>query len=102
MNLLKNNVVCTNLVKNNGENMKIKPITFLIAFTASVSSQAGIWEKMTTMGATTIKPSSEYLIETAGWNIRVYEWIPADNPNTRCMFAAGSEKGGVACYSIND
>jgi hypothetical protein len=33
---------------------------------------------------------SEYLIETAGWNIRVYEWIPADNPNTRCMFAAGS------------
>jgi len=28
--------------------------------------------------------------------------IPADNPNVRCMFAAGSQKGGVACYSIND
>jgi len=54
------------------------------------------------MGAQTVKPSSEYLIETAGWNIRVYEWIPADNPNARCMFAAGSQKGGVACYSIND
>jgi hypothetical protein len=54
------------------------------------------------MGTETIKPSSEYLIETAGWNIRVYEWIPADNPNARCMFAAGSQKGGVACYSIND
>jgi hypothetical protein len=26
----------------------------------------------------------------------------ADNPNARCMFAAGSQKGGVACYSIND
>ena len=82
--------------------MKIKVSAFLITLIVSLSTQAGLWEKMTTMGAQTIKPSSEYLIETAGWNIRVYEWIPADNPNTRCMFAAGSQKGGVACYSIND
>jgi hypothetical protein len=82
--------------------MKIKLITLLIALVVSLSVQAGLWEKMTTMGAPTVKPSSVYLIETAGWNIRVYEWIPADNPNTRCMFAAGSQKGGVACYSIND
>jgi len=82
--------------------MKTKLITFLITLVLSLSTQAGLWEKMTTMGAKTVKPSSEYLIETAGWNIRVYEWIPADNPNVRCMFAAGSKKGGVACYSIND
>ncbi len=82
--------------------MKNKLITLIAVFLLSLSVQAGLWEKMTTMGATTVKPSSEYLIETAGWNIRVYEWIPADNPNTRCMFAAGSQKGGVACYSIND
>ncbi|MCS5586043.1 MAG: hypothetical protein NZ702_00940 [Gammaproteobacteria bacterium] len=82
--------------------MKIKLITLITVFLLSLSTQAGLWEKMTTMGATTVKPSSEYLIETAGWNIRVYEWIPADNPNARCMFAAGSQKGGVACYSIND
>jgi hypothetical protein len=74
----------------------------LAVFFMSMSAQAGLWEKMTTMGTETVKPSSEYLIETAGWNIRVYEWIPADNPNARCMFAAGSQKGGVACYSIND
>ncbi|MCS5590672.1 MAG: hypothetical protein NZ824_11970 [Candidatus Thioglobus sp.] len=82
--------------------MKIKLIALITVFLLSLSTQAGLWEKMTTMGATTVKPSSEYLIETAGWNIRVYEWIPADNPNARCMFAAGSQKGGVACYSIND
>ena len=82
--------------------MKIKVSAFLITLVVSLSTQAGLWEKMTTMGAQTVKPSSEYLIETAGWNIRVYEWIPADNPNIRCMFAAGSQKGGVACYSIND
>jgi len=82
--------------------MKIKLITLITVFLLSLSTQAGLWEKMTTMCATTVKPSSEYLIETAGWNIRVYEWIPADNPNARCMFAAGSQKGGVACYSIND
>ncbi|RUM81971.1 MAG: hypothetical protein DSZ17_04895 [Candidatus Thioglobus sp.] len=82
--------------------MKIKVSAFLITLVVSLSTQAGLWEKMTMMGAKTVKPSSEYLIETAGWNIRVYEWIPADNPNIRCMFAAGSQKGGVACYSIND
>lgn len=82
--------------------MNIKLITFLLTLLVAMSTQAGLWEKMTTMGTQTIKPSSEYLIETAGWNIRVYEWIPADNPNTRCMFAAGSQKGGVACYSINN
>ncbi len=82
--------------------MRTKIIVLITTFLLSVSAQAGLWEKMTTMGATTVKPSSEYLIETAGWNIRVYEWIPADNPNARCMFAAGSQKGGVACYSIND
>ncbi len=82
--------------------MKNKLIVLLTTFLMSVSVQAGLWEKVTTMGAKTVKPSSEYLIETAGWNIRVYEWIPADNPNARCMFAAGSQKGGVACYSIND
>ena len=80
----------------------MKLITLITAFILSISAQAGLWEKMTTMGAQTVKPSSEYLIETAGWNIRVYEWIPADHPNARCMFAAGSQKGGVACYSIND
>ncbi len=82
--------------------MKIKLLTLFALFTISISVQAGLWEKMTTMGAKTVKPSSEYLVETAGWNIRVYEWIPADNPNVRCMFAAGSQKGGVSCYSIND
>ena len=82
--------------------MKIKVSALLITLVVSLSTQAGLWEKMTTMGAQTVKPSSEYLIETAGWNIRVHEWIQADNPNTRCMFAAGSQKGGVACYSIND
>jgi len=69
--------------------MKNKLIALITVFLLSLSAQAGLWEKMTTMGTTTVKPSSEYLIETAGWNIRVYEWIPADNPNARCMFAAG-------------
>ena len=82
--------------------MRVKLTAFLTMFLLTLSAQAGLWEKVTTMGAQTVKPSSEYLIETAGWNIRVYEWIPADNPNIRCMFAAGSKKGGVACYSIND
>ncbi|QKQ24724.1 hypothetical protein HUE58_06480 [Candidatus Ruthia endofausta] len=81
--------------------MRIKLIAFIAALLLT-PVHAGLWEKITTMGVKTVTPTSEYLIETPGWNIRVYEWTPADNPNTRCLFAAGSQKGGVACYSIND
>jgi hypothetical protein len=82
--------------------MQPKFIALLLTLFLSASVQAGLWEKMTTMGIETVPPSAEYLVETAGWNLRVYEWIPADSPNTRCVFAAGSQKGGVACYSINN
>lgn len=79
----------------------MKKIILLILISLTITAQAGLWEKITTIGEETQKPSATYLVETAGWNIRVYEWIPKDNPNVRCMFAAGSQKGGVACYSIN-
>ena len=82
--------------------MRINSIILLSTLLASTLAHANLWERVSTMGAPTVKPSSEYLIETAGWNIRVYEWVPADNPNVRCLFAAGSQKGGVACYSINE
>jgi hypothetical protein len=53
------------------------------------------------MGVKTVTPTSECLIET--W--LEYLSIRMDthrHPNTRCLFAAKSQKGGVACYSISD
>jgi hypothetical protein len=62
------------------------------------TAYAGLWEKVTTMGLPTKQPTTTYSVEAAGWNLRVYEWTPEHNPGVSCMFAAGSEKGGVACY----
>ena len=56
---------------------------------------------MTTLGQQELKPTAEYTVDTAGWNIRVSEWTPVGNPNVRCMFAGGSKKGGVACYPVS-
>lgn len=70
----------------------------LLGVTAQV--HAGLWEKVTTMGNKTTKPTAQYNVEASGWNIRIYEWQPEDNPNVRCVFAGGSSKGGVSCYPV--
>lgn len=68
------------------------------AMLLSGSAMAGMWEKVSTFTDKEVKPSAQYTVDTAGWNVRVYEWVPADNKNWRCMFAGGEKKGGVACY----
>ena len=65
---------------------------------ASTSASAVSWEQLSTFGSKEIKPSAEYTVDTAGWNVRVYEWVPAHNKNYRCIFAGCEKKGGVACY----
>jgi len=72
----------------------IGAVLALIPLTAS----AGMWTKLSTIGDEVIKPTYEYNVETAGWNVRIVEWIPKDNPDMRCMFGGGSKKGGIACY----
>ena len=69
-------------------------------FLVSTSASAGLWEKVTTLGQETKQNTAAYTVEAAGWNIRVVEWIPAGNPDVRCMFGGGSKKGGIACYSV--
>lgn len=63
-------------------------------------ASAGMWEKASTFLDKVVNNSSNYNVESAGWNLRVVEWIPAENPNVRCLFAGGSKKGGVACYEV--
>jgi len=64
------------------------------------SAQAGLWENLSTSDWQVKQPTSTYKVEAAGWNLRVYEWTPQDNKNVRCVFAAGSKKGGVSCYPV--
>lgn len=67
---------------------------------APIAANAGLWEKLSTMDQPIVKPTAQYLVEAAGWNVRVVEWVPAYNPNVRCMFVGGSKKGGATCYPI--
>lgn len=70
----------------------------LIAGTAN----AGLLKTIATSGWET-KPSAKYKVSTAGYDVRVYEWTPADNENVRCVFVAGADgngNAGVACYEI--
>ena len=66
-----------------------------------LSASAGMWTKLSTMGDEVIKPTNTYNVEAAGWNLRVVEWVPKNNPNMRCVFAGGSKKGGIACYPVD-
>ena len=37
-------------------------------------------------------------LESAGWDMRVYEFTPRTSPNTQCVYVAGERKGGLACF----
>jgi hypothetical protein len=38
-------------------------------------------------------------IESAGWDMRVYEFTPRTAPNMQCVFVAGNRKGGLTCFN---
>ncbi len=61
-------------------------------------ADAGLWEKLSTMDLPTKKPTSAYLVEASGWNVRVYEFTPEGNKNYVCVFIAGSKKAGASCF----
>lgn len=79
----------------------MKKLLVIMLLALPLSAQAGMWEKLSTMGQATKKNTAAYTVEAAGWNIRVVEWIPQHNPNIRCMFGGGSAKGGIACYPVS-
>jgi hypothetical protein len=72
-------------------------ITFL-HLTLSSTVNAGVWDMLSTSSWDT-KDTTHYLIEVEGFDARVYEWTPANNPNMSCVFVASNVSSGVACYS---
>jgi len=75
-------------------------VMVVLASVYAISAHAGMWERLTTSGNQTIAPVAQYNVKTAGWNVRVYEWKPAFNPDYRCVLAAGTKIGGVSCYPV--
>ena len=48
------------------------------------------------------KATTKYKIDVMNFDVRIYEWTPEENPNVRCVFAAGNQNSsGVSCYTIS-
>lgn len=64
-------------------------------------THAGLWDSAVTSTWPTVEDVRKYKLSTHGYDVRVYEWAPADNKNVRCVFVAGNENStGVACYPV--
>ena len=65
----------------------------------ATSAHAGLFASVATSGWEDKKPDHKYIVETYGYDVRVYEWTPKNNPDVSCVFVAGNENSsGVACY----
>jgi hypothetical protein len=75
----------------------------IVLLTAAVSlitistAHAGLFDSAMTSNWDTVE-SSHYKLDAYGYDARVYEWTPLDNPNMRCVFVASNESSGVGCY----
>lgn len=78
--------------------MKALLLTVLLAI--STSANALEWSRLATMGNKTIKPVAQYDVDTAGFDLRVYEFTPSGNPNVRCVYANASKAAGMSCYEV--
>ena len=79
----------------------IKSITTVFLVLAlSFNAQAGLFDSAMTSGWDSVE-SKRYKLEAYGYDARVYEWTPLENPNTRCVFVASNESSGVSCYEVS-
>jgi hypothetical protein len=76
--------------------MKEEIKSYLTALLALILVTAAV-SLVTTSNWDTVE-SSRYKLDAYGYDARVYEWIPLDNPGMRCVFVASNESSGVGCY----
>lgn len=71
----------------------------LLAITST--AYAGLFDSVATSGWDDKETTAKYKLKTYGFDVRVYEWVPKDNSNVRCVFVAGNTNStGVACYKV--
>ena len=74
-------------------------VTLLTTMLLTPVVNAGLLSSVVTSGWQEKKPDHKYMVETHGFDVRVYEWTPKENKNISCVFVAGnSNSSGVACY----
>jgi len=75
--------------------------TSIVALTlTATSANAGLFDSVMTSDWDTID-AKPYNLSVYGFDARVFEWTPLDNPNVRCVFVASNKSSGVACYNVD-
>jgi len=85
----------------------MKIILLAVAVAATITTAHAGWLTSAAMNAATtsktVKPTSVYLLDVTGIDVRIYEWQPKGNTHIRCVLVAGSKNStGVACYKAED
>ena len=66
---------------------------------ASTSLYAQIsWSQLMSWKNKTIKPDTQYNVETEGYNVRIYEFTPVTDPGSLCIMSFTNEKMGMYCF----
>lgn len=78
----------------------MKNLLLVLIACFSLHANAGMFDTLATSNWPT-KPTTKYKIDVYGYDMRVYEWTPKDNPDVRCVFTAGNKNSsGTACYNV--
>jgi len=76
-------------------------IAAMIAIPATAN--AGMLMSAMSAGWPTKQAAAKYKLDAIGFDLRIYEWIPKDNPNVRCLVVAGNQNStGVSCYNVKE
>jgi len=67
----------------------------------SFNAQAGLFDSAMTSSWDSVE-SKHYKLGAYGFDARVYEWTPLENPNVRCVFVASHKSSGVSCYEVSE
>lgn len=64
-------------------------------------AEAGLFDSMATSGWET-RTSDKYKLEAYGFDLRVYEWVSKNDPNTMCTAVFGQTgPTGMQCWKID-
>jgi len=78
----------------------------LLIVSISIYSYAGMFSTVSGMTMDEVKPLSSYTIDTAGFNPRVYEFIPKNDKTKLCVIVFGNADGvsipAIQCFKRDD
>jgi hypothetical protein len=82
----------------------IKSATIGVVFTVALlggSAYAGLLDSIRTSDWPEVQPTAKYTVEVKDFNVRVYEWVSAEDPSVRLVMFAGDKSSGGMSYRVS-